>query len=73
MRYGLRVKFESFSHRYEVLKRKGKLHPNFAEKVVGAAQSFNLLYNIYAKYQDETMIFMFNPCHFTAVSCMILL
>ena len=27
-----------------------------------------LIFNIVSKYHDETMIFMLNPCHVTAVS-----
>lgn len=67
LRYGVRVKNADFDQRYKALQSKGRLSSNVAEKITGAALIFCLVFFIRAKYDDETMIFMLNPCHVTAL------
>ena len=66
-RYAMKVKNSEFESRYKVLQRKGKLSPNAIERVMGIILLLCLFHFIMSKYEDETMIFMLNPCHFTAL------
>lgn len=68
MRYSLELKSQQFTQRYKHLASKGKLGPNIVEQLMGLASLGCIVYNIVAKYHDETMIFMLNPCHFLSVS-----
>ena len=58
---------EDYEQRYAALKKKGKLYPNMVEIIMGLTLVFCLCFFSASKYEDETMIFMLNPCHVTAL------
>ena len=67
IRHGLRVKNADFEKRYAALEKKGNLNPGFFEIVMGLSLVFCLGFCTLSKYDDETMVFMLNPCHATAL------
>jgi hypothetical protein len=57
---------KQFRVRYARLKAQNNLNPNMWEILLGLCYVAIIFGNLYTKYEEETMIFMLNPCHMVA-------
>ncbi len=62
---------EDFPKRRANLKAANNLNPTRSEFLLGVVCVLLTIANLYLKFYDRTMIFMFNPCHAMTLSLII--